>query len=230
MSASNPDAIPRASLSDIVYGRIREEILHGDLEDGSVLSQVELAQRYGVSRIPVREALRRLQAESLVIATPYHAYLVRKISPEQVLELADIRVVLEDLALSKRDPFEGGEIEEMRRINALMAEDVHGPSFLALDRQLHHLLVGENTMTAEVLDDVRDRIQRYLTTMVSQSSGRSTAIEEHEQIIEALAGGDADTAREHLRRHVLRSRAFIEEKVASAAVAADAPVPAVLES
>jgi len=217
MSIPSPDAIPRASLSDVVYSRIREEILHGDLEDGFVLSQVQLAQRYGVSRIPVREALRRLQAESLVVATPYHAYLVRRISAEQVLELADIRLVIEDLALSKRAAFTATELEAMRELNKRMAKDVHSPSFLMLDRELHHLLVGEGTMTAEVLDDIRDKVQRYLTTMVSQPSGRSTATSEHEQIIDALAAGDSQAAREHLRLHILRSRAFIEEKVAPTA-------------
>lgn len=220
MSVTSPDAIPRASLSDVVYSRIREEILHGDLEDGYVLSQVQLAERYGVSRIPVREALRRLQAESLVVATPYHAYLVRRISAEQVLELADIRLVIEDLALSKRGPFTPAEIQTMRALNDRMAEDIHSPSFLTLDRQLHHLLVGDGTMTAEVLDDIRDKVQRYLTTMVSQPSGRSTATQEHEQIIDALAAGNSAAAREHLKLHILRSRAFIEEKVTAVATTA----------
>src|SRR5690606_33684933 len=105
-------------------------------------------------------------------------------------------------------------------LNKRMAEDVHSPSFLILDRQLHHLLVGDGTMTAEVLDDIRDKVQRYLTTMVSQPSGRSTATQEHEQIIDALAAGDSQAAREHLRLHILRSRAFIEEKVASGAATA----------
>src|SRR5580658_10292700 len=96
--------IPRASLSDAVYERLRDEIVHGQFADGAQLSQVELAERYGVSRIPVREALRRLQSESLVVATPYHPFVVRNVTPAQVIELVDIRAALEDLALVRRAP------------------------------------------------------------------------------------------------------------------------------
>src|SRR6266550_1702884 len=94
--------IARAPLSVVVYERLRGEIMQGEIADGAHLNQVELAARYGVSRIPIREALRRLQAESLVVSTPYHPFVVRKVTAAQVLELVDIRAALEDLALTKR--------------------------------------------------------------------------------------------------------------------------------
>ena len=207
-TAPNPDAIPRASLSDVVYGRIRDEILQGQLDDGAALSQVQLATRYGVSRIPVREALRRLQAESLVVATPNHPFVVRTVTSAQVLELVDVRAALEDLALSKREPLNADAIAELRDLNKKMAS-VDGAGFLVLDRRFHHLIAGPNTMTAEIMADVRDKVHKYLSIMVAAKPGRTTASKEHSGIIDALEAKDVALARRRMHEHVMQSRAFI---------------------
>jgi len=88
---------PRVSRADVVYEQLREEIIHGEVTEETQLNQVELAERFGVSRIPIREALNRLQAESLIVATPYHPFVVRNVTPDQVAELVEIRAALEDL-------------------------------------------------------------------------------------------------------------------------------------
>jgi len=207
------ELVPRASLSDIVYERLRDAILLGEIEDGSRLSQVQLAERYGVSRIPIREALRRLQAESLVVATPYHPFVVRKVSPEQVLELIDVRVALEDLALSRREPLTSSEIAELRRINDRMRSGAGGASWFGLDREFHRLLAGPSTLINEMIVDVRDRVRKYSDAIVSAPPGRATATEEHAAIIDALEAGDMPLARERMHQHVVQSREFIKHRL-----------------
>jgi len=205
----NSHRVVRASLADIVYERLRDEIMHGEIDDGSRLSQVHLAEKYGVSRIPIREALRRLQAESLVIATPYHPYVVRRVTGAQVLQLVDIRAALEDLALSKREPLTAKEIAELRKINAQLSKGRDSATFLTLDRQFHQLIEGPGTMVVEILDDVRDKVHKYMSSMVSSKPGRTTAAAEHGKLIEALEAKDMDLARRLMREHVMKSRDYI---------------------
>lgn len=209
----NSHRVVRASLADIVYERLRDEIMRGDVEDGSRLSQVHLAEKYGVSRIPIREALRRLQAESLVIATPYHPYVVRRVTGAQVLQLVDIRAALEDLALSQREPLTREEIAELRTINAQLSKGRDGDTFLTLDRKFHQLIEGPGTMVVEILDDVRDKVHKYMSSMVSSKPGRATAAAEHTQLIEALEAKDMDLARRLTREHVMKSRDYIVSRL-----------------
>lgn len=209
----NSHRVVRASLADIVYERLRDEIMHGEIDDGSRLSQVHLAEKYGVSRIPIREALRRLQAESLVIATPYHPYVVRRVTGAQVLQLVDIRAALEDLALSKREPLTAKEIAELRKINAQLSKGRDGDTFLTLDRKFHQLIEGPGTMVVEILDDVRDKVHKYMSSMVSSKPGRTTAAAEHAALIEALEAKDMDLARRLTREHVMKSRDYIVSRL-----------------
>jgi DNA-binding GntR family transcriptional regulator len=216
-ATDNSSLIPRASLSDAVYERLRDEIMHGEIPDGTRLSQVQLAERYGVSRIPIREALRRLQAESLVVATPYHPFVVRNVTVAQILELVDVRAALEDLALSKREPVTERTVVEMRRINEQMARGRDATTFLTLDRQLHQLIGGSSTMTIELINDIRDRVHKYVTSMVDGKSGRATATQEHAGIIDALESHDVELARSRMREHVMKSRQFIMKRLGAEA-------------
>jgi DNA-binding GntR family transcriptional regulator len=224
--SSKSDLVPRASLSDTVYKRLRDEILRGDIPDGTSLSQVYLAERFGVSRIPIREALRRLQAESFVHADPYHPYVVRNVTPAQVLELVDIRAALEDLAITRREPPAPAEIAQLRRINQQMEKTGRGPSWFTLDRSFHDAIAGPSTVTAEMINDVRDRMQKYVRAMVSGQPGRKTATAEHARIIDALEAGDMARARECMRQHVNQSRAFIVDRLADSGITPVSPAAA----
>jgi DNA-binding GntR family transcriptional regulator len=166
-----------------------------------------------VSRIPVREALRRLQAESLVIATPHHSFVVRKVTREQVLELVDIRAALEDLALARRGPLPAELISQLRALNVQMAKGGEG-NFLAWDRDFHSLILGPDTITVEILGDVRRKVHKYMSVMVAGKTRRTTATQEHTKIIDALEARDMDRARVLVHEHVMRSRDFVASRLA----------------
>jgi DNA-binding GntR family transcriptional regulator len=195
----------RVSLVDLVYERLRDEIVHGEIADGTPLNQVELAERYGVSRIPIREALRRLQSESLLVATPANPFVVRNISPDQVVELVEIRAALEDLGLSRRRPPSAAELGELRRLNARLAEAEPGDDWFELDRAFHRLVAGPETMTVELIDEVHDRVHRYIAGNAGAKRERAAVTEEHAAIIEALEAEDTELARARLRDHIRRT-------------------------
>ncbi|HVW45946.1 MAG TPA: GntR family transcriptional regulator [Solirubrobacterales bacterium] len=199
----------RVSRADVVYERLRDEIIHGELADETQLSQVELAERFGVSRIPIREALNRLQAESLVVATPYHQFVVRNVTPDQVAELVEIRAALEDLGLARRGPLGEDELAELRDLNARLAEEEPGDAWFELDRSFHRVIAGPETMTVQLVDEVHDRVHRYISSHVVAKRERAVVTAEHAAIIDALAAGDVELARERLRDHVTRSRSAI---------------------
>lgn len=221
---SSSSLVPRASLADAVYERLRDDIVRDVLPNGSSLNQVQLAERYGVSRIPVREALRRLQAEALVKATPYHQFVVSKPSVEQILDLVDIRLVLEDHALEKREEVPHELIATLREINEEM-KHVHGEEFLSLDRRLHQLIAGPDTVVAGMIADLRARIHMHLANMVTEEPGRGTATTEHDRLIDALDASDMTAARAIMREHVMTSRAFIERRIAQHKAAAPSSGP-----
>lgn len=202
-------APPRVSRADVVYERLREEIIHGEVEDETELNQVELAQRFGVSRIPIREALNRLQAESLIVATPYHPFVVRNVTPDQVAELVEIRAALEDLGLARRGPLGEAELAELGELNARLGEEEPGDAWFELDRSFHRVIAGPGTMTVELVDEVHDRVHRYISSHEAVKRERAVITAEHAAIIDALAAGDLELARERLRDHVMRSRSAI---------------------
>jgi len=100
-SAESTSIIEKYTLADQVYEKIRAAIFGGEFKPGMELNQVEVAKHFGVSRVPVREALRRLQAERLLSANPYQRYVVALLSLEQLLELHDIRAELEAFGIRR---------------------------------------------------------------------------------------------------------------------------------
>src|SRR5688500_15689005 len=87
-----------ASLPDLAYDHLRDAILTGEFKDGADLPQEEIAARLGVSRLPVREALRRLDAEGLVVLRPRRGYVVASLDPEEIEDVLDLQAHLESLA------------------------------------------------------------------------------------------------------------------------------------
>src|SRR5712672_516044 len=100
-AAGDLHSVKRQTLADSVYTQLKTAIMRGRMRDGTELKQGELATTLGVSRVPVREALRRLQAEHLVVAEPFQCFVVTSLSPDQVNELLELREELEVFALKK---------------------------------------------------------------------------------------------------------------------------------
>src|SRR3974390_951979 len=94
----------RRTASEAVAESLRSAIRSGQLEDGAELNQVALAEHFGVSRVPVREAMRQLQAEGWITARPHHRAVVQALSPERILEMIELRVLLEAHLMIKSIP------------------------------------------------------------------------------------------------------------------------------
>jgi DNA-binding GntR family transcriptional regulator len=216
---------PAPSLVDTLFERISEAIVKGELEPGSKLSEPRLAARYGVSRAPLREAIRRLEERKLVVRTPRQGVRVVVPSLSAAIELFKIREVLEGLAA--REATRHARPQEIARLRDMLAQ--HRQALEQPDAMVYwqatanadfHFLVARIARSEHLFDLLCNeyytlfRLYRMKHRVVP---GRALqALGEHERIVEAIADGDADFAELLMRRHVASARAGLEASVAAA--------------
>lgn len=193
-----------------VYSSLRESILNGTLPPGESLSQVQLASQLGVSRGPLREAVRMLQREGLVEAEVNRRGRVSSFSIDDLEQLYAMRIVHESLAIRINVPrFTKRDIDALRgclrRMEALARHDLR--QWQSVDREFHFALLshaGDRLMrTIRELYDHADRYRWLYIKGVPRAL--SIAAEEHKAIFDASAGGDAALAATHLARHLART-------------------------
>lgn len=211
--AGGYEAVSRETLADSVYNQLRNAILAGESPDGTEVNQVDLARQLGVSRVPVREALRRLQAERLLVAKPFHRYAVTTLSADQVFELFEVREELEVFAL-RRAVREGGE-ELQRRVQtgSILNEKLtvgmgEGP-WLEADRQFHLHINGERSAVAPLIDDLRQRLNRYMQRAAHGRIRGYDVLEEHGTILDGLRRADEEATEAAIRAHVRNTRTAV---------------------
>jgi DNA-binding GntR family transcriptional regulator len=201
-----PEPRERRTTSDYVVEALREAIITGRFEDGEELNQVELANHFKVSRVPVREALRRLQAEGLISAEAHRRAVVRGFTRDRISEIFEIRALLETYMLKRAAP-DREVVAELRRMCDEMAGAPSHAEWLEHNHAFHRaLLEPSGAKTALTLvEQLSRRVERYVRRSGGVHRTREVG-EEHRQIVEALELADIRKAGDLLRRHILRSR------------------------
>jgi DNA-binding GntR family transcriptional regulator len=212
---ANLESIKRQTLADSVYVQLKTAIMRGRLRDGAELKQGELAAQLGVSRVPVREALRRLQAEHLVVAEPFQCFVVTSLSPDQVRELLELREELEVFALKKTLASDvlKQRIQAAKAAAKSLSLSQEDESWLASDREFHRELNGPTTAVAAIIEDVRERVHRYYLSSPALVQRRREVLKEHSTLIAALEAGDEDAVEKALRHHVRATRGHLEKSL-----------------
>lgn len=200
-----------------VLERLREAILALELVPGTVLGRQALAEQFGVSQTPVREALLRLAEEGLVDVFPQHATLVSRIDLRAARQAHFLRRSIElelvrELALRRPE----GLVEALRRQlglqQALAAAQQYG-EFVAADRQFHQLLYAAADMAAlvELVGRVSGHVDRLRRLHLPTAGKTASILRDHHAIVEAIAAGDAVAAQEALRAHLSGTLSAVEE-------------------
>lgn len=184
---------------------LREAILRGILVAGQQLRQDEIARELGVSHIPVREALRQLEAEGLVRLRPYRGFEVSELSPEEVEELYEIRIPLECQALRLALPHLTDD--DLRRaeeiLDAIDAED--DPSaWSELNTEFHAVLYAPSRRQRllNLIRTLRTNVDRYLRLYISVMHRKQFSQKEHRRILEAVRRRDEAEALRALEEHL----------------------------
>ncbi|CUU60325.1 DNA-binding transcriptional regulator, GntR family [Parafrankia irregularis] len=194
-------------LRQLVADELRGRILRGELTQGSRVIEDRLAEELGVSRNPVREAIRLLESEGLVEVTPRKGVMVTVISGEEADDLIEVRAALEVTAV-RRAATRGITAEIDAELEAVLVEGEGVTEagayerLSALNARFHDLLAraSGNNHLVEVLRDLQNRLQLLFSVGVSRRSGR--AWEEHRRILEAIRARDADWAEAEMRAHI----------------------------
>jgi DNA-binding GntR family transcriptional regulator len=195
--------------TEVVHGRLRNAILRGELDPKVPLSQVQLAARLGVSRTPLREALRMLQREGLIYSEPNRRVRVAELSVADLEQLYAVRVMLEALAVRLTLPrFEAQDLADLAESLASMTE-LRGEDldlWEAAHKRFHGLLrrhAGDRIR--RLAADLSDHTERYRRVYLAEPRAWSAAAAEHAAIVSACESGDVTEASVQLARHLART-------------------------
>jgi DNA-binding GntR family transcriptional regulator len=198
-----------ATYADRSVAVLRTMILDGRLSPGARLNEVHLSQALGISRGPLREALRRLSSQGLIDIVPHRGAFVSSFSSRQLQELYELRIALECHAarlVAEREDRSGveelaAELDGAARL--LDQEDRPYPQ----DQDFHGTLLrlADNTQLLEAAAAVTARISLARSKSASQPARARAALEEHRNVLAALSAGDADNATRLLRAHLMAS-------------------------
>ncbi|AQS57849.1 GntR family transcriptional regulator [Desulforamulus ferrireducens] len=195
-------------LREIVFETLREAILSGKLEPGERLMEIQLAEEMGVSRTPVREAIRKLELEGFVVMIPRKGAYVAGISQKDVTDVFEVRAALEALAAGlAAERATDEEIEQLDRSLLAYSEqtikqDING--IVKSDTDFHDLLYkcSRNARLETIITHLREIIQRVRTVSLSQPGRSRDAVEEHRQIVDAIAERNVELAQNLAREHI----------------------------
>lgn len=209
--ARRPAEKPNSSLRQRAHDRIKQNILEGVHAPGSLLSENQLADELGISRTPVREAVRDLVSSGLVTILPQRGIVVTELTVKDINELYQVRQELECLAVNlamarmTKAHQDGLRADHRRAVAALGAgriRQAYDHAVLMHGRIVH---IAGNAKLSRFMDQLADEAHRYgLLTLRSGHARR--AISDHGEIIDAMLGDDAGLASELMRSHLERDR------------------------
>lgn len=197
------------SLSEIAYTYLREEILSRKLDFGAPLRQEQIAEDLKISRLPVREALSRLEVEGLITLRPRRGYVVASLKRDEIEEIFDTRAILEEragyIATQKRTHVDIAEVSEL--LNGLEQLARQSPvdisAFGSQNQAFHDRLFATSgrRQLCRLMAILRDNVERYVRISASLVPNLDAAHREHRDIFAAFAEGDAETVGRLCRNH-----------------------------
>ena len=216
-----PGTADRALLSERIRDTLADEIASGALEAGASLDEQQIADRFGASRTPVREALRQLSAGGLVDLRPRRGGVVTRLTPERIMDMfettAEIEAMCVRLATYRATPVERSNLHDLHDASAAMvaARDVEG--YDRMNREFHDLIyrATHNDVMAEQALSIRARLEAFRRGQLRHGNRIAISREEHGLILAAMAEGDGDLAGRRMRAHMLNAASALKRYIAA---------------
>lgn len=211
----DPNLRERKTITDYLARALRTAIYDGQFADNEELNQVELAEYFGVSRVPIREALRQLQAEGLVQNVAHHRTLVVGLTTPQIVEAIEMRAVLEGHLLRKSaGRFDKKDLERLRRICEETARiKDYGPRWVLKNWEFHRALYqrAESPAIVEAVERIQLNVERY-TRRAGSGDRLHEAASEHRKILSAIEKNNFEKAADLLGKHILHTGEVIKRE------------------
>ena len=195
-------------LREVVCETLRDAVRRGVLKPGERLMEIQLAEELGVSRTPVREAIRKLEMEGYVIMMPRRGTCIADLSIRDINEVFEIRTSLESLASGlAAERITEDELEKLQRLLVQIGTHIKSgdmESIVRTDTEFHDLLyqTSRNTRLVGIISNLREQLTRFRTTSMSFPGRLKATLEEHRKIVEAIAQGDEKAARKAAEYHM----------------------------
>ncbi len=197
------------SLTARVYKNIRDGIIEGRYQTGEFLVETRLAEEHGVSRTPVREALKQLELEDLVVSIPNRGVVVQGISQEDIDDIYTIRYLLEGQAAywaaQRIKPEQMDKLAELIELMDLYTRRNDASHLARLDTEFHSVIyAASNSRTLEhILASLHQHAQRSRQSALNKPDRAPKSLEEHQNIYAALEAHDAERAKTCMEKHIL---------------------------
>ena len=205
-------------LRDVVFENLRGAIVEGKLKPGQRLMEVQLAEQLGVSRTPVREAIRKLELEGLVVMLPRKGAYVANMSLKDVVDVLEIRASLEGLAASLSA--ERITDEDIKKLESIVEEFKDGinesnvEALLRKDVEFHECIFKStnNKKLHQVINSLWEQVYRFRVTYISDYDSSLSIVEEHNKILDAIEKGDCELAKKYATDHIINAEHFMIDK------------------
>jgi DNA-binding GntR family transcriptional regulator len=195
-------------LRDVIFQTLRKAIISGEIKPGERLMEVAIAEQMGVSRTPVREAIRRLEADGLVTMSPRKGTHVSKLSVKDIIDTLEVRGVLDKLATSlatkRMQPSQLKTLENVHKQYVSNVEKGNIEGAVKKDVDFHDIIYSAsgNPRLITVAGALREQIYRFRVIYMSGDLIAENVLHEHESILEAIKNKNAELASELAETHI----------------------------
>jgi DNA-binding GntR family transcriptional regulator len=195
-------------LRDVVFNTLRQAILRGELKPGERLMEIQLADKLGVSRTPIREAIRKLELEGLVLMIPRRGAEVAEITEKSLRDVLEVRGALEELAVKLAcQKITDEQIHELCIAEKEFEQALHSgdvTTYAEADVKFHDVIYNatDNQRLIQLLFNLREQMYRYRVEYLKREDSHETLLAEHKKIIETIANRDMDAAVDAVCQHI----------------------------
>jgi DNA-binding GntR family transcriptional regulator len=199
-------------LRDVVFNTLRQAILKGELKPGERLMEIALAEKLGVSRTPIREAMRKLEQEGLVVMIPRRGAQVASITEKDLNDVLEVRIALENMAVEKacmRMTEESlGRLWLAAKAFERTTKDGDLVKLAEADEVFHDIIyqASDNYRLIQTLNAFKEQLYRYRVEYLKEEETRNQLVREHEELYRAIKGRDIRLAQEISFRHIENQR------------------------
>lgn len=196
-------------LREIVFEKLRDMIVNGDLRPGQRLMEIKLAEMLGVSRTPIREAIRKLELEGLVVMLPRKGAYVADISKKEIMDVLEIRAALDKLAAGlATQRMTKSEKEDLKKVLASFEKNFklgNIEGMITDDIKLHDIIYigAKNEKLQHIINNLREQITRFRIIYLKEIYRKNEKLlNEHREIVDAILSGDVEKAQKVAEEHI----------------------------
>ena len=206
-------------LRDVVFNTLRQAILRGELKPGERLMEIQLANKLGVSRTPIREAIRKLELEGLVLMIPRKGAEVAEITEKSLKDVLEIRRALEDLAVRLAcEKITKEELKELKIAGddfkkVLKSQDI--TEVAEADVRFHDVIyvATDNPKLIQLLNNFREQMYRFRVEYLKKAEVRPQLLAEHDEIIKYITEGNKEEASRVVTRHIENQALTVQDVI-----------------